>query len=210
MIPEKIQSFRKILERNNLITVLCLLLVLVSFILNYLERRETLGKQLEFSYYVATDGEVIPARYAQRRDNIEIEIRHHLAMFVDDWYALTQDTWEAKAEAAGWLGGNSIRDMYIARREAGFFNSFIQGNIRYEAKIAELRITPNEDGTFAFEMAVDLHEKGTGYARLWRVFADGSIRVIERSWPNNPHGLWIEPFLERKIIQVKEDEQAVN
>ena len=52
MIPEKIQSFRKILERNNLITVLCLLLVLVSFILNYLERRETLGKQLEFSYYV--------------------------------------------------------------------------------------------------------------------------------------------------------------
>lgn len=109
-----------------------------------------------------------------------------------------------------WLGGNSIRDMYIARREAGFFNRFIQGNIRYEAKIAELRITPNEDGTFAFEMAVDLHEKGTGYARLWRVFADGSIRVIERSWPNNPHGLWIEPFLERKIIQVKEDEQAVN
>ena len=137
MIPEKIQSFRKILERNNLITVLCLLLVLVSFILNYLERRETLGKQLEFSYYVATDGEVIPARYAQRRDNIEIEIRHHLAMFVDDWYALTQDTWEAKAEAAGWLGGNSIRDMYIARREAGFFNRFIQGNIRYEAKIAD-------------------------------------------------------------------------
>ena len=167
-------------------------------------------KRQEFSYYVATDGEVIPARYAQRRDNIEIEIRHHLAMFVDDWYALTQDTWEAKAEAAGWLGGNSIRDMYIARREAGFFNRFIQGNIRYEAKIAELRITPNEDGTFAFEMAVDLHEKGTGYARLWRVFADGSIRVIERSWPNNPHGLWIEPFLERKIIQVKEDEQAVN
>lgn len=38
MIPEKIQSFRKILERNNLITVLCLLLVLVSFILNYYNR----------------------------------------------------------------------------------------------------------------------------------------------------------------------------
>lgn len=210
MIPEKIQSFRKTLLRNNLITVLCLMLVLVSFILNYLERRETLGKQLEFSYYVATDGEVIPAQYAQRRDNIEIEIRHHLAMFVDDWYALTQDTWEAKAEAAGWLGGNSIRDMYIARREAGFFNRFIQGNIRYEAKIAELQISPNQDGTFSFEMVVDLQEKGTGYARLWRVFADGSIQVIERSWPNNPHGLWIEPFLERKIIQVKDNEQAVN
>lgn len=173
MIPEKIQSFRKILERNNLITVLCLLLVLVSFILNYLERRETLGKQLEFSYYVATDGEVIPARYAQRRDNIEIEIRHHLAMFVDDWYALTQDTWEAKAEAAGWLGGNSIRDMYIARREAGFFNRFIQGNIRYGAvtipentllagytQISENRLTINinsvrlGNGVFALPLEV--------------------------------------------------------
>ena len=55
MIPEKIQSFRKILERNNLITVLCLLLVLVSFILKYLERREPLVNQLELSYDVDTD-----------------------------------------------------------------------------------------------------------------------------------------------------------
>lgn len=80
--------------------------MLVSFILNYLERRETLGKQLEFSYYVATDGEVIPARYAQRRDNIEIEIRHHLAMFVDDWYALTR----------GYMGGEG-RSRRVARRQ---------------------------------------------------------------------------------------------
>ena len=125
MIPEKIQSFRKILERNNLITVLCLLLVLVSFILNYLERRETLGKQLEFSYYVATDGEVIPARYAQRRDNIEIEIRHHLAMFVDDWYALTQDTCEGRSRR---VARRQQYPGYVYRAQGSrFFQSLYPG-----------------------------------------------------------------------------------
>lgn len=101
--------------------------MLVSFILNYLERRETLGKQLEFSYYVATDGEVIPARYAQRRDNIEIEIRHHLAMFVDDWYALTQDTWEAKAEAAGWLRRQQYPGYVYRAQGSRFFQSLYPG-----------------------------------------------------------------------------------
>ena len=110
MIPEKIQSMRRNLVRNNLITILCLMLVLVCFVLNYLERREEREVRMKYAYYVATDGEVIPARYAQRRDNIEIEIRHHLSMFVEDWYSLTQYDWERKAEAAGWLGGNSLRD----------------------------------------------------------------------------------------------------
>ena len=85
MIPEKIQSMRRNLVRNNLITILCLMLVLVCFVLNYLERREEREVRMKYAYYVATDGEVIPARYAQRRDNIEIEIRHHLSMFVEDW-----------------------------------------------------------------------------------------------------------------------------
>ena len=107
MIPEKIQSMRRSLVRNNLITILCLILVLVCFILNYLERREEREERMKYAYYVATDGEVIPARYAQRRDNLEIEIRHHLSMFVEDWYSLTQYDWERKAEAAGWLGGTA-------------------------------------------------------------------------------------------------------
>lgn len=202
MIPTIIQSFRNNLVRNNLTTMLCILLVLVCFILNYLERRQERRERMEYAYYVATDGEVIPARYALRRDNIAIEIRHHLSMFVENWYALTQYDWERKAEAAGWLGGNSIRDMYIGRRKAGFYNRFIQSNITQTAQITDVQITPNDDGTFSFEMVVDIQEKEDPYVRLWRVLASGRIRVVERSWPQNPHGLYIEPYLENKIIDV--------
>ena len=71
---------------NNLITILCLVLVLHAFILNYLERRERV-ERMKYAYYVATDGEVIPARYAQRRAVPLDQIRHHLSMFVEDWAA---------------------------------------------------------------------------------------------------------------------------
>lgn len=206
MIPETIKSFRHNLARNNLITVLCMLLVLVCFILTYLERREALQERMEYAYYVSATGEVVPAQYAARRDNIEIEIRHHLAMFVENWYSLTQYDWERKAEAAGWMGGNSIREMFINRRKAGFFNRFIQSNITQHAQIAELQISPNEDGSFSFDMIVDVQEQEDTYQRQWRVFASGNIQVIERSWSHNPHGLWIEPYLENKIIAVAPDE----
>lgn len=204
MIPEKVQSMRRILVRNNLITILCLLLVLVCFILNYLERREERQERMQYAYYVATDGEIIPAQYAQRRDNIEIEIRHHLAMFVDNWYSLTQYDWEQKAEAAGWLGGNSLRDAFLARRKSGFFNRFIQSNVVQHATIRELHIEPVPDGSFTFEIVVDIQERMDAYSRLWRVLASGSVHVVERNWPHNPHGLVIEPYLENKIFEVHE------
>lgn len=206
MTPKIIQSFRNNLVRNNLVTILCVLLVLVCFILNYLERRQERQERMEYAYYVDANGAVIPAQYALRRDNIEIEIRHHLAMFVDNWYELTQYNWEQKAEAAGWLGGNSIREIFISRRKDGFFNRFIQSNITQSAQITDVQITPNADGTFAFEMIVDIQEKDGTYMQPWRVLASGTISVIERSWPHNPHGLWIEPYLENKIINTAPNE----
>lgn len=205
MIPQKIVSFRQSLMRNNVVVILCLLLVLVCFVFNYLERREALRERLECAYYVYADGEVVPAHYAQRRDNIEIEIRHHLKMFVDCWYSLTQYDWERKAEAAGWLGGNSIRDLFIARRKAGFFNRFIQNNISQEAEIVEVRITPQQDGRYAFDLVVDICERLEEQVQRWRVLAAGTVEVTERSWPHNPHGLWIEPYLETKIMEVRDE-----
>ena len=204
MIPEKIQSMRRTIARNNLITILCLALVLVCFILNYLERREERLERMHYAYYVATDGEVIPAQYAQRRDNIEVEIRHHLSMFVEDWYTLTQYDGEQKAEAAGWLGGNSLRDAYLMRKSSGYFNRFIQNNVTQTAQIIDLAIEPRTDGSYDFEMAVDLSERTTGYEANWRVLASGKVRIVERSWPHNPHGLYIEPYLERKIFEIHE------
>lgn len=204
MIPEKIQSMRRNLMRNNLVTVLCLVLVLVCFILNYLERREERQERMKYAYYVATNGEVIPAQYAQRRDNIEVEIRHHLAIFVDDWYSLTQYDWEEKTEKAGWLGGNSLRDAFIARQRSGFFNRFIQSNIVQEAAIEDLQLSPLADGSYTFEMLVGIRERMDAFERYWRVVASGTIHVVERNWPHNPHGLLIEPYLENKIFEVHE------
>jgi len=206
MIPEKIRSFRERLQRNNIVTVFCLLAVVVCFVLNSLERREAQRERMEYAYYVAADGEVIPAHYAARRDNIEIEIRHHLAMFVDDWYSLTQYDWQQKAEAAGWLGGNSIRDLFIARQKVGYYNRFIQNNIAQTARIEEMRTRPEADGTFSFELVIDMQERSDACVRTWRVLSEGRVRVIDRSWPHNPHGLWIEPYLETKIMEVKNDE----
>lgn len=206
MIPKKIRSFRDGLMRNNTIAILCLLSVLTCFVLNSLERREALRERFEYAYYIAANGEVIPAHYAARRDNIEIEIRHHLAMFVDAWYNLSQYDWEAKAEQAGWFGGNSIRDLFIARKKAGYYNRFIQNNITQTARIADLQLHSEADGTYSFELVVDIQERMDAYVRSWRLLAGGAVRVIERSWPHNPHGLWIEPYLETKIMEVKNNE----
>jgi hypothetical protein len=73
-----------------------------------------------------------------------------------------------------------------------------------EATIKDLMIHSAVDGSFTFELVVDIQERMDAYSRLWRVLASGSIHVIERSWPHNPHGLVIEPYLENKIFEVHE------
>lgn len=198
-------EIRKILIRNSLITYAAVAVALGAMIANVLVTRSAIDQSREYLYMVRQSGEIVPMEQVNRRENLAIEVKHHLQMLVDNFYNLNQFNWEDKSvNKAFWLG--DMEKIHIARQNKGYYNRFIQYNIEQEANLWPRNIEITEtDGKFHFKIMIDLKvsQPGGGFTK-WIVFAKGAVSEKSRNFPHNPHGLWVSDFIEEQIIEIKE------
>lgn len=198
-------EIRKILIRNSLITWGAVAVALGAMILNFLSTRSAIDESRKYLYMVRESGEVIPMEQVNRRENLSIEVKHHLQMLVDNFYSLDQFNWEEKSvNRAFWLG--DMEKIHIARQNKGYYNRFIQYNIEQEANLWPRNIELTEvDGKFHFKIMIDLKvsQPGGTYTK-WIVFAKGVVSEKTRNFPHNPHGLWVSDYIEEQIVEIKE------
>lgn len=202
----KVQNeIRKILIRNSLVTYAAVVIAVVAMIMNHLSTRAAIEESRKYLYMVRESGEIVPMEYMNRRENLSIEVKHHLQMLVDNFYNLNQFNWEEKSvNRAFWLG--DMEKIHIARQNKGYYNRFIQYNIEQEANLWPQNIEVAEiDGKFHFKIMIDLKiSQSGGGSTKWVVFAKGIVTEKTRNFPHNPHGLWISDFIEEQIVEIKE------
>lgn len=197
-------DIRKILIRNSLITYAAVAIALGAMILNFLTTKSAVEESRKYLYMVRESGEIVPMEYINRRENLSIEIKHHLQMMVDNFYTLNQFNWEEKSvNKAFWLG--DFENLHTARQNKGYYNRFIQYNVEQQADLRphniELELADNE---YRFKIMIDLKVSQTGGASSkWVIFAKGKVSEKTRNFPHNPHGLWISEYLEEQIVEVE-------
>ena len=197
-------DIRKILIRNSLITYAAVAIALGAMILNFLTTKSAVEESRKYLYMVRESGEIIPMEYINRRENLSIEVKHHLQMMVDNFYTLNQFNWEEKSvNKAFWLG--DFENLHTARQNKGYYNRFIQYNVEQQADLRphniELELADNE---YRFKIMIDLKVSQTGGASSkWVIFAKGKVSEKTRNFPHNPHGLWISEYLEEQIVEVE-------
>lgn len=197
-------DIRKILIRNSLITYAAVAIALGAMILNFLTTKSAVEESRKYLYMVRESGEIVPMEYINRRENLSIEVKHHLQMMVDNFYTLNQFNWEEKSvNKAFWLG--DFENLHTARQNKGYYNRFIQYNVEQQADLRphniELELADNE---YRFKIMIDLKVSQTGGASSkWVIFAKGKVSEKIRNFPHNPHGLWISEYLEEQIVEVE-------
>lgn len=197
-------DIRKILIRNSLITYAAVAIALGAMILNFLTTKSAVEESRKYLYMVRESGEIVPMEYINRRENLSIEVKHHLQMMVDNFYTLNQFNWEEKSvNKAFWLG--DFENLHTARQNKGYYNRFIQYNVEQQADLRphniELELADNE---YRFKIMIDLKVSQTGGASSkWVIFAKGKVSEKTRNFPHNPHGLWISEYLEEQIVEVE-------
>lgn len=198
-------DIQKFLIRNSIITYSCVVIAIISMILCFL----TISKQTEESrnylYMVRADGEIVPMEWVNRRDNLDIEMKHHLEMMVDNLYSINQFNFEEKVINKGfWLG--DFEPLHNNRRSKGYYNIFVQSNIEQDAfilpKNIELERISNTKSKF--RIIIDMKRNYGNTEKKFVIFATGEIEEKTRNFPNNPHGLWITKYAEEKIIADEE------
>lgn len=162
------------------------------------------SKQLNTVLVLDTNGEVIPMKWMQRDENIKIEIKDHLEKFHTYFYQYDAFDVEKCLEKALWFGDNSIEQLYIKRKNDGWYTRVSSYGINQKIEILpeNIEIEGNNE-PYSFRVKANLsitHDEQTVH---YSFETTGLIIFVSRNYPLNPHGLLITRFAEINRNEIK-------
>lgn len=196
-----IRDLRKIYLFNSLIVYGVFTVAIVAIIANIYLAKNILTESREYIYVLASDGEIIPTRIAQANENRIIEAQHHIKMLVDYFYNLNQNNIQGEANCinkALWLGDLKAADDY--RKTTKFYDRIIQYSLKYTTNIEKMEVTPHQD-VMNFRCIIRIQITGERGIIPEEYFEEltGILKITNRNFPYNPHGLFIEEFVAKRL-----------
>jgi hypothetical protein len=162
------------------------------------------SRQLNTVLVLDTDGEVIPMKWMQRDENIKVEIKDHLEKFHTYFYQYDAFNVEKSLEKALWFGDNSIEQLYIKRKNDGWYTRVSSYGIKQAIEILpeNIEIEGNNE-PYSFRVKASLSITQDDQTVRYSFETTGLIIFVSRNYPLNPHGLLITRFAENNRNEIK-------
>jgi conjugative transposon TraK protein len=151
--------------------------------------------------YILSNGKVLEADAAERKDNIGVEARDHVKTFHHYFFTLDPDdkVIQANITKALYLSDGSAKRQYDNLKENGYYSSLISGNISQQIETDSIQVKLDSYPIFfRYYGRQTLTRPSTITTRS--LVTEGYLRSVARS-DNNPHGFLIERWL---ILQNKD------
>lgn len=155
--------------------------------------------------YILANGKVLDAYASERKENIPVEARDHVATFHRFFFSLDPDdkVIQSNVVKALYLADASAKAQYENLKESGFYNSIISGNISQQIQIDSVQINTDTYPYYFNCTASQRIIRATSIVTR-RLITEGYLRSVTRS-DNNPHGFLIERWttLENKDVNIQ-------
>lgn len=161
-------------------------------------------KQLNTVLVLDSNGEVIPMKWMQRDENLKVEIKDHLEKFHTYFYQYDAFNVEKSLEKALWFGDNSIEQLYIKRKNDGWYTKVSSYGIKQTIEILpeNIEIQGNNE-PYSFRVKAILSITQDDQTIRYSFETTGLIIFVSRNYPLNPHGLLMTRFAENNRIEIK-------
>jgi hypothetical protein len=162
------------------------------------------SRQLNTVLVLDTNGEVIPMKWMQRDENIKVEIKDHLEKFHTYFYQYDAFNVEKSLEKSLWFGDNSIEQLYIKRKNDGWYTKVANYGIKQTIEILpeNIEIQGNKE-PYSFRVKAILSITQDEQTVRYSFETTGLIIFVSRNYPLNPHGLLITRFAELNRNEIK-------
>jgi conjugative transposon TraK protein len=142
--------------------------------------------------YILANGKALEAFSAERKDNIEVELRDHIRMFHHHFFSLDPDekVIQGNILKALNLADESAKKTYDNLKEKGFYTNLIAANISQEIQVDSIRLDVDQYPYYFRCYATQQLIRSTS-AVTRKLITQGYIRNVSRS-DNNSHGFLIQ------------------
>lgn len=180
-------AFRHVRTFTLVIIIGCVVITSLALFKSY-----ALVGEMQQKVYILANGKAIEAFASDRKENIPVEARDHVASFHHFFFTMDPDEKVIRDNVtrALYLADDSAKRVYDDLTENGYYAGIISGNISQTLKVDSIRIDTDHYpyGFRCYAMQQIIRPTTVSYRSL---VTQGSLRNVSRS-DHNPHGFLIE------------------
>jgi hypothetical protein len=159
---------------------------------------------LNNAFAINTDGSVIPLKWVNQKENLEVEALSHLDLFHTYFYNIDATNYERNLEKALWLGNSSVDNVYRQKKADGVYNrllqySLVQKVINIESEV-NIEVEP-----YTFETRTVFEINRGKIVDRYELISSGNLINVDRNFPNNTHGLLITNYFENTLKKMNDE-----
>ncbi|MFD2586073.1 conjugal transfer protein TraK [Croceitalea marina] len=161
-------------------------------------------ESLQNAFAIDSQGEVLPLKWEDQHQQLEVEALAHLERFHQVFYGIDASTFEAHMEKALWWGDASVDELYRQKKLEGTYNRLVQYSLVQEVTHVDTQIEL-EDWPLPFQTRTLFEIKRGTVIDRYELLTTGKLIQVERHFPNNPHGLLITDFFEKTLRKIQNE-----
>lgn len=196
------KNIYSVLKTNRFIVLTVVAFAFISCSISLYTAYSIHRKAMNSAFAINTDGSIIPLKLVTQKENFKVEALAHLDLFHSYFYNINASNYEKNLKKALWLGNSSVDNLYRQKKADGVYNrllqfSLVQKVVSIDSKIEEQGDDYRFQTTTVFEI-----NRGASIDR-YELISTGRLMIVDRHFPNNPHGLLITDYFEKSLKRIK-------
>lgn len=201
------KNIYNVLKLNRFIVLGVLVLALLSSTFALWMAYSTNQKALNSAFAINTDGSIIPLKLVTQKENFRVEALAHLDLFHNYFYNIDASNYESNLKKALWLGNSSVDNLYRQKKADGVYNRLLQYSLVQKVLSIDSQIE-EQNGTYVFRTVTVFEINRGSIIDTYELVSTGNLIMVDRNFPNNPHGLLITNYFENTLKKLNDKNWA--
>lgn len=161
-------------------------------------------QMIESAFVISTEGSVIPLKLVTQYENLEVEAFAHIELFHKYFYNIDAGNYESQLEKALWLGNSSLDALYRQKKADGVYNRLLQYSLVQKVTQVSSQVNIQRE-PYQFETTTIFEINRGAVIDRYELISTGSLIHVDRSFPNNTHGLLVTNYFEKSLRKLEID-----
>lgn len=198
------KNIYSVLKLNQFIVLAVVVCALLSSTFSVWMAFTTNKNALNSAFAINTDGSIIPLKLVSQKENFKVEALAHLELFHNYFYNIDASNYEKNLKKALWLGNSSVDNLYRQKKADGVYNRLLQYSLVQKVLSIDSKINEN-NGTYSFSTTTIFEINRGSIIDTYKLVSTGNLIMVDRNFPNNPHGLLITNYFESTLKKVNNE-----
>ena len=194
----KYKNIYDVLRLNRYIVLAVVMCAFLSITFSVWTSYRTNNILLNSAFAINNDGSIIPLKLVTQKENFKVEALAHLELFHRYFYNIDASNYERNIEKALWLGNSSVDNLYRQKKADGVYNRLLQYSLVQKVLTITSELIEGND-TYGFRTVTVFEINRGTVVDTYELVSTGNLVIVDRNFPNNPHGLLITEYFEKTL-----------